>query len=360
MINKKVFEEDIVSGMQRNLVSKTQESAMEKLAHAIECLNSAAEILDNANFQEQSEKIINLLSKMAQAHGGKRKFFSSKITPELFEQINWLSKEYKKSKFANELLNKYLADAGFSYDEIVDFIGKEYAIPPIEKYVSQKTDKPAPEVHTIEVEEPETLEVEAPAMLGSGTTKDPYVIDATVDNFLEALGGPPVDVTLDEELLELGVSTDSVLRIYYGDKKVIAAVNAHLIKKLAGLGMRGKEIKEKMRDLLGDKYLMSLDELRQYLTPKQSSQELMNEISRGKDFLGKDLPKIEAKSKKPRKIHDPHIKGLTSEKMLENLKHHGTVFNMANDGQAAEDSLDVDENDIDDLLDDEPTFEEES
>lgn len=32
------------------------------------------------------------------------------------------------------------------------------------------------------------------------------------------------------------------------------------------------------------------------------------------------------------KINDPHIKNLTPDKMIANLKHHGTVFNMSDDG----------------------------
>lgn len=44
---------------------------------------------------------------------------------------------------------------------------------------------------------------------------------------------------------------------------------------------------------------------------------------------------------RPDKVHDPHVSGLTPEKMVENLKHHGIVFNMADDGQA-NDLLDAD------------------
>jgi len=41
------------------------------------------------------------------------------------------------------------------------------------------------------------------------------------------------------------------------------------------------------------------------------------------------------KPKNPTKIpHDPHTSGLTPERMVENLKHHGIVFNMADDGKA--------------------------
>jgi hypothetical protein len=46
------------------------------------------------------------------------------------------------------------------------------------------------------------------------------------------------------------------------------------------------------------------------------------------------------KPKDPTKVHDGHTHGLTSERMLENLKGHGTPFNMADDG-AADDLLNI-------------------
>lgn len=46
-------------------------------------------------------------------------------------------------------------------------------------------------------------------------------------------------------------------------------------------------------------------------------------------------------AKKKSKVHDKHTHGLTSEKMLENLKQHGHVFNMA-DTAPADDLLDAD------------------
>lgn len=41
---------------------------------------------------------------------------------------------------------------------------------------------------------------------------------------------------------------------------------------------------------------------------------------------------IKSIAQKKRSVIDTHTKGLTSEKMVENLKHHGTEFNMADDG----------------------------
>lgn len=55
------------------------------------------------------------------------------------------------------------------------------------------------------------------------------------------------------------------------------------------------------------------------------------------------------KPKKPHTISDRHTKGLTSEKMLKNLKSHGTEFNMADTPLDTlsidfEDSLEIDDN----------------
>lgn len=41
---------------------------------------------------------------------------------------------------------------------------------------------------------------------------------------------------------------------------------------------------------------------------------------------------LEFKSMAQKKSYDTHTKGLTPEKEIENLKHHGTMFNMADDG----------------------------
>ena len=43
---------------------------------------------------------------------------------------------------------------------------------------------------------------------------------------------------------------------------------------------------------------------------------------------------------------DRHTKGLTSDKMVNNLKNHGTVFNLSDDGQAADDMLNAEVGDL--------------
>lgn len=43
---------------------------------------------------------------------------------------------------------------------------------------------------------------------------------------------------------------------------------------------------------------------------------------------------------------DHHTKGLTSDKMVSNLKNHGTVFNLSDDSQAADDFLNAEVGDL--------------
>lgn len=84
-----------------------------------------------------------------------------------------------------------------------------------------------------------------------------------------------------------------------------------------------------------------------------------------KSLMKDDEHDARHKPKNPTKVHDPHVKGLTPEKMVENLKHHGIVFNMADDGQA-NDLLNVDishdDNDVIEVSEEKPDvhdFEEE-
>ncbi len=53
-------------------------------------------------------------------------------------------------------------------------------------------------------------------------------------------------------------------------------------------------------------------------------------------------PHKNRKPKDPRKINDPHTKGLTPEKMVANLLHHGTEFNMTDDATGIDDLLNAD------------------
>lgn len=72
-------------------------------------------------------------------------------------------------------------------------------------------------------------------------------------------------------------------------------------------------------------------------------------IPSGEIFPGDEvnISSIASKHKRPhdpRKINDPHTRGLTPDKMVKNLLHHGTEFNMSDDGMA-DDLLNLEIND---------------
>jgi hypothetical protein len=64
-----------------------------------------------------------------------------------------------------------------------------------------------------------------------------------------------------------------------------------------------------------------------------SAMELLEEtgLSAQAEEVFQVLAKFAAKHK-AHKAHNGHTHGLTSERMIENLKHHGTVFNLTDDG----------------------------
>lgn len=78
------------------------------------------------------------------------------------------------------------------------------------------------------------------------------------------------------------------------------------------------------------------------------------------DTMFTEASRKHKRPKDPRKISDRHTKNLTSEKMIENLKHHGTVFN-AHDISFSDDlgniEIDTDNLDAYDDLDSDLTFE---
>jgi len=65
MIKKSVHENELISGMIQNLVNPGASEAINELPEAIECLNSVADIFDNLGMIKQSDKIINILLKIA-------------------------------------------------------------------------------------------------------------------------------------------------------------------------------------------------------------------------------------------------------------------------------------------------------
>lgn len=84
-----------------------------------------------------------------------------------------------------------------------------------------------------------------------------------------------------------------------------------------------------------------------------SSAEMFEDLGmiKNSEEVLKIIIKIANKFKDPRKISDKHTKNLTSNNMISNLKDHGTVFNMANDGKDSIFEMDInDALEVDDTL----------
>lgn len=150
-----------------------------------------------------------------------------------------------------------------------------------------------------------------------------------------------------QALMEHGV-TPKDLKDLSKDQFSRARVNLALRK----LHYSDKEI----AGFLGHKNLMSEKDTLEFANPKGTYSKILDwmqnpkevspsaELKEGDEFNISSVAQDQNEArKKPKKINDPHVKGLTPEKQIENLKHHGTVFNMVDDGAAD----DGDNNDVD-------------
>jgi hypothetical protein len=132
----------------------------------------------------------------------------------------------------------------------------------------------------------------------------------------------------------------------------IAKAKFNLI--LRGLGYSDHQIGR----FIGPTNVMSEDDAKQVMDPNRSFSKIYDWMSNpttpvdpsnlqpGEEFEGKSLLRPQYDEKLPKgpdelvfksiaqkkSSPDHHTKGLTPDKEVENLKHHGTVFNMAEDG----------------------------
>jgi hypothetical protein len=129
-----------------------------------------------------------------------------------------------------------------------------------------------------------------------------------------------------EELMAAGITQRDMQGLAKGDKSSVAKFN--IVLRQMGISDHA------MGQLIGPTNVMSEEDARKVINPNLAFSKVWEMQAVGQDVM-------QAKHKQPSrpdKIHDPHTKGLTPDKEVENLKHHGIVFNMADDG-AAEDAL---------------------
>lgn len=164
-----------------------------------------------------------------------------------------------------------------------------------------------------------------------------------------------------KQLMDAGVSQRDLRDFARGEPRAVAKLNLVLRR----LGMSEHEIVK----FLGHGHMMSEEKAHETLNPNQPGSTLefesMGPATSGTMPVGDVEPQIlefksiaaPKKPGRPGRVNDPHVKGLTSKKEIENLKNHGTVFNMADDNCAVDislpietDNLGVSDADINDLM----------
>lgn len=146
-------------------------------------------------------------------------------------------------------------------------------------------------------------------------------------------------------LLDSGITHKDIMSFSKGNQFAIAKIN----QKLREIGYDDDQI----RSLL-DKFYMSAEEAEQLLSPNRSFTKIddfitnpfsvspgKKDLKPGDEFV---ISTLASYHKRSSKINDPHTKGLTPDKMVKNLLHHGTEFNMTDDGTSV-DLLNLEVND---------------
>ena len=135
-----------------------------------------------------------------------------------------------------------------------------------------------------------------------------------------------------QQLMEAGVTQRDLKEFARGNPMATAKLNLVLRK----LGLSDHELSK----FLGPGKVMSEDAARKAISPNEPGsllQGLAPEAGEALEFMSLAVKKKPKNPGRPDKIKDWHTQGLTPEKEIANIKHHGTPFNMANDGNCAVD-----------------------
>ena len=65
MINKSVFEDDLIAGMQRKLAESDKQDGMDDLPKAVDYINSAIDIFEELGMNAKADAALNILTKLA-------------------------------------------------------------------------------------------------------------------------------------------------------------------------------------------------------------------------------------------------------------------------------------------------------
>lgn len=170
---------------------------------------------------------------------------------------------------------------------------------------------------------------------------------AQVLKVLEGISKQAVRVEAEEvpgpqELAAAGITQKDMQELAKGTPAAKAKFN--LVLRQMGMSDHA------MGRMLGPTNVMSEEDAKKVINPNLAFSKIWEMKSTAQDVLSA----THKKPSRPDKIHDPHVQGLTPDKQVENLKNHGTVFNMADDGaddkllnmEVKDDSLEVFDKDV--------------
>lgn len=126
MITKKVFEDDLIAGMQQEL-RKQASAETPNLIKAADCLHAALEIFEEVGLQKQADQVLDLLQKIAQHHTTKSKPVQ-KIFPIQKLMENGVSQKdlmelAKGNPTAKAKVNLIMRSLGVPEEDIIKFVG---------------------------------------------------------------------------------------------------------------------------------------------------------------------------------------------------------------------------------------------
>lgn len=285
---KKSVENELISGMQRELRAQSGARNVDSLGKAVDYLQSAMEILEEAGMQSNANTILGILSKVAEDPIVRKKN-PVKEMPSMHALMEAgltqrdLANFSKGDPVAKAKVNQILRNLGRTDKEIIGFLGK----------------------HNFMSEE------DAESML------DP---NSNLGKMWDWMQNPTTPMDQSNPRPEEGEETELMREFQKGESPSFTAQQPEMIEM--------SPVRTEAPQSIPSNKEISFKSIAQSIRYQVDKEMAADEANA-------------RKHKKPsNKINDPHIKGLTSEKMIDNLKHHGTVFNMSDDG--ANDLLDAD------------------
>lgn len=127
MIKKSVFETDLILGMQQELIKNASTHDASNVEQAVDYLNSAIDIFEDVGMHTQANKILNILTKIAQdaSQLPLNKLLEHGVQPDDIKEIS-------VNPASKARINIALRNLGYSDQEIIALIGQHNLMTPEE------------------------------------------------------------------------------------------------------------------------------------------------------------------------------------------------------------------------------------